>query len=283
MVSIVALLHGPDRPGIVAKIAGWIHERGGNVLHADQHLDREEDVFFQRVEWCAAEEEDLDAESDLFAKMAEKELGMKVRMALSNERPPVVLFVSKADHCLHDLILRWKAEELRGEIVGVVSNHADLDHPTQEYGLPFLHIPCTEENRAEAEAAQLEFIRKQGAGLVVLARYMQVLGENFLNQVDCPVINIHHSFLPSFAGAKPYHQAYRRGVKIIGATAHFVTPALDEGPIICQDVNQVSHRNGVRDLIAKGRDLEKIVLATAVRRQLENRILVYKNKTVVFD
>ncbi|MDA9961885.1 formyltetrahydrofolate deformylase [Opitutales bacterium] len=283
MVSIVALLHGPDRPGIVAKIAGWIHERGGNVLHADQHLDREEDVFFQRVEWCAAEEEDLDAESDLFAKMAEKELGMKVRMALSNERPPVVLFVSKADHCLHDLILRWKAEELRGEIVGVVSNHADLDHPTQEYGLPFLHIPCTKENRAEAEAAQLEFIRKQGAGLVVLARYMQVLGENFLNQVDCPVINIHHSFLPSFAGAKPYHQAYRRGVKIIGATAHFVTPALDEGPIICQDVNQVSHRNGVRDLIAKGRDLEKIVLATAVRRQLENRILVYKNKTVVFD
>lgn len=283
MVSIVALLHGPDRPGIVAKIAGWIHERGGNVLHADQHLDREEDVFFQRVEWCAAEEEDLDAESDLFAKMAEKELGMKVRMALSNERPPVVLFVSKADHCLHDLILRWKAEELRGEIVGVVSNHADLDRPTQEYGLPFLNIPCTEENKAEAEAAQLEFIRKQGAGLVVLARYMQVLGENFLNQVDCPVINIHHSFLPSFAGAKPYHQAYRRGVKIIGATAHFVTPALDEGPIICQDVNQVSHRNGVRDLIAKGRDLEKIVLATAVRRQLENRILVYKNKTVVFD
>lgn len=283
MVSIVALLHGPDRPGIVAKIAGWIHERGGNVLHADQHLDREEDVFFQRVEWCAAEGEDLDSKSDLFAKMAEKELGMKVRMALSNERPPVVLFVSKADHCFHDLILRWKAEELRGEIVGVVSNHADLDHPTQEYGLPFLHIPCTEENKAEAEAAQLEFIRKQGAGLVVLARYMQVLGENFLNQVDCPVINIHHSFLPSFAGAKPYHQAYRRGVKIIGATAHFVTPALDEGPIICQDVNQVSHRNGVRDLIAKGRDLEKIVLATAVRRQLENRILVYKNKTVVFD
>ena len=283
MVSIVALLHGPDRPGIVARIAGWIHDRGGNVLHADQHLDREEDVFFQRVEWHAAKDEDLDAESDLFAKMAEKELGMKVRTALSNERPPVVLFVSKADHCFHDLILRWKAEELRGEIVGVISNHPDLDHPTKEYGLPFLHIPCTEENKAEAEVAQLNFIREQGVGLVVLARYMQVLSENFLNQVDCPVINIHHSFLPSFAGAKPYHQAYRRGVKIIGATAHFVTPELDEGPIIFQDVNRVSHRNGVRDLITKGRDLEKIVLATAVRRQLENRILVYKNKTVVFD
>ena len=283
MLSIVALLHGPDRPGIVAKVAGWIHDKGGNVLHADQHLDREEDVFFQRIEWHPAEDANLDSESELFAKMAEEELGMKVRTALSNERPPVVLFVSKADHCFHDLILRGKAEELRGEIVGVVSNHPDLEKPTQEYGLPFLHIPCTQENKVEAEVAQLDFIRKNGAGLVVLARYMQVLSETFLHEVDCPVINIHHSFLPSFAGAKPYHQAYRRGVKIIGATAHFVTPALDDGPIICQDVNRVSHRNGVRDLIAKGRDLEKIVLATAVRRQLENRILVYKNKTVVFD
>ena len=283
MVSIVALLHGPDRPGIVAKVAGWIHDKGGNVLHADQHLDREEDVFFQRIEWHPGKEVNLDSESELFAKMAEEELGMKVRTALSNERPPVVLFVSKADHCFHDLILRWKAKELRGEIVGVVSNHPDLEQPTKEYGLPFLHIPCTRENKVEAEVAQLDFIRKNGSGLVVLARYMQVLSGNFLNQIDCPVINIHHSFLPSFAGAKPYHQAYRRGVKIIGATAHFVTPELDDGPIICQEINRVSHRNGVQDLIAKGRDLEKIVLATAVRRQLENRILVYKNKTVVFD
>ena len=283
MLSIVALLHGPDRPGIVAKVAGWIHDKGGNVLHADQHLDREEDVFFQRIEWHPADDVNLDSESKLFAKMAEEELGMKVRTALSNERPPVVLFVSKADHCFHDLILRWKAKELRGEIVGVVSNHPDLEQPTKEYGLPFLHIYCTRENKVEAEVAQLDFIRKNRSGLLVLARYMQVLSENFLNQVDCPVINIHHSFLPSFAGAKPYHQAYRRGVKIIGATAHFVTPELDEGPIICQDINRVSHRNGVRELIAKGRDLEKIVLATAVRRQLENRILVYKNKTVVFD
>lgn len=283
MLSIVALLHGPDRPGIVAKVAGWIHDKGGNVLHADQHLDREEDVFFQRIEWHPGKDVNLDSESELFAKMAEEELGMKVRTALSNERPPVVLFVSKADHCFHDLILRWKAKELRGEIVGVVSNHPDLEQPTKDYGLPFLHIPCTRENKVEAEVAQLDFIRKNGAGLVVLARYMQVLSGNFLNQIDCPVINIHHSFLPSFAGAKPYHQAYRRGVKIIGATAHFVTPELDDGPIICQEINRVSHRNGVQDLIAKGRDLEKIVLATAVRRQLENRILVYKNKTVVFD
>jgi len=283
MVSIVALLHGPDRPGIVATIAGWIHEKGGNVIHADQHLDREENVFFQRVEWNVGVGADLEAESRNFAKMAEAELGMQVRTVLSNERPPIVLFVSKADHCFHDLILRWKAEELRGEIVGIVSNHPDLDHSAQEYGVPFLHIPCTEECKVEAEVAQLDFIRENGVGLVVLARYMQVLSENFLNDAGCPIINIHHSFLPSFAGAKPYHQAYRRGVKIIGATAHFVTPELDEGPIIYQDIHRVSHRNGVADLIAKGRDLEKIVLATAVRRQLENRILVYKNKTVVFD
>jgi formyltetrahydrofolate deformylase len=283
MVSIVALLHGPDRPGIVATIAGWIHEKGGNVIHADQHLDREENVFFQRVEWNVGVGADLEAESRNFAKMAEAELGMQVRTVLSNERPPIVLFVSKADHCFHDLILRWKAEELRGEIVGIVSNHPDLDHSAQEYGVPFLHIPCTEECKVEAEVAQLDFIRENGVGLVVLARYMQVLSENFLNDAGCPIINIHHSFLPSFAGAKPYHQAYRRGVKIIGATAHFVTPELDEGPIIYQDIHRESHRNGVADLIAKGRDLEKIVLATAVRRQLENRILVYKNKTVVFD
>lgn len=282
-MSIVALLHGPDRPGIVAKVAGWIHARGGNVLHADQHLDREEDVFFQRVEWDVAKGGAPKSEAEQFISMARDELGMRTRVALADERPNVVLMVSRADHCFHDLILRWKAGELRGEIAGVASNHPDLRDATEAYGLPFHHVPVEKENKSEAEAIQLAFIREKGAGLLVLARYMQVLSEKFLAAVDCPVINIHHSFLPSFAGAKPYHQAHRRGVKIIGATAHFVTPELDEGPIIYQDVTSVSHRNDVKDLVAKGRDLEKIVLATAVRRQLENRILVYKNKTVVFD
>jgi len=282
-MSIVALLHGPDRPGIVAKVAGWIHDRGGNVLHADQHLDREEDVFFQRVEWDVAEGGAPESEAGQFVSMARDELGMRTRVALADECPSVVLMVSKAGHCFHDLILRWKAGELRGEIAGVVSNHPDLREATEAYGLPFHHVPFEKETKPDAEAAQLAFIRGKGAGLVVLARYMQVLSEKFLAEVDCPVINIHHSFLPSFAGAKPYHQAYRRGVKIIGATAHFATPDLDEGPIICQDVTRVSHRNDVENLVAKGRDLEKIVLATAVRWQLENRILVYKNKTVVFD
>ena len=282
-MSIVALLHGPDRPGIVAKVAGWIHDRGGNVLHADQHLDREEDVFFQRVEWDVAEGGVPESEAEQFISMARDELGMSTRVALADEHPGVVLMVSRADHCFHDLILRWKAGELRGEIAGVASNHPDLREATEAYGLPFHHVSVEKETKSEAEAAQLAFIREKGAGLVVLARYMQVLSEKFLGEVGCPVINIHHSFLPSFAGAKPYHQAHRRGVKIIGATAHFATPDLDEGPIICQDVTRVSHRNDVENLVAKGRDLEKIVLATAVRWQLENRILVYKNKTVVFD
>ncbi|SVD66291.1 uncharacterized protein METZ01_LOCUS419145, partial [marine metagenome] len=242
-MSIVALLHGPDRPGIVAKVAGWIHDRGGNVLHADQHLDREEDVFFQRVEWDVAEGGVPESEAEQFISMARDELGMRTRVALADERPGVVLMVSRADHCFHDLILRWKAGELRGEIAGVASNHPDLREATEAYGLPFHHVPVEKETKSEAEAAQLAFIREKGAGLVVLARYMQVLSEKFLAQVDCPVINIHHSFLPSFAGAKPYHQAHRRGVKIIGATAHFVTPELDEGPIIYQDVTSVSHRN----------------------------------------
>ena len=281
-MSLVALLHGPDRPGIVAKVAGWIHECGGNVLHADQHLDQEEDVFFQRVEWDVVEGGSQKTEAERFVIMARDDLGMKTRVALADDRPGVVLMVSKADHCFHDLILRWKAGELRGDLVGVVSNHPDLREATEAYGLPFHHFPVENEKKSKAETDQLRIIHDSGAGLVVLARYMQVLSERFLGEVGCPVINIHHSFLPSFAGASPYRQAHRRGVKIIGATAHFVTPELDEGPIIHQDVAAVSHRHAVKDLVAKGRDLEKIVLATAVRRQLENRILVYKNKTVVF-
>lgn len=282
-MSLVALLHGPDRPGIVAKVSGWIHQRGGNVLHADQHLDREENVFFQRLEWEPAESAAASAESEAFAAMARDELGMKVRAARSDETVPIVLMVSKADHCFHDLALRWRAGELRGEIVGVLSNHPDLREAAESYGLPYLHVPVTPESKPAAEAEQLAFLREKNARLVVLARYMQVLSEDFLARVGCPVINIHHSFLPSFAGARPYHQAHQRGVKLIGATAHYATPDLDEGPIICQDVARISHRNDVRDLMEKGRDLEKIVLAGAVRRHLQNRVLAYKNKTVVFD
>ena len=283
MNSITALLYGSDRPGIVARVAGWIHERGSNVLHADQHLDRQENVFFQRVEWECSLESDPVEEGTAFQEMVQSELSMTVRIGYHNDRPKIGVMVSKADHCLHDLALRVRSGEWNAELTGVLSNHRDLQDISSSYQLPFHYFNLTPENKKEEEAKQIQWIRDQKIELLVLARYMQILSKDFLANVGCPVINIHHSFLPSFAGAKPYHQAYTRGVKLIGATAHYVTEDLDEGPIIGQDVNRVSHRHGPKDLIEKGRDLEKLVLSTAVRRHLQNRVLVYQNKTVVFD
>lgn len=282
-VSIIALLHGPDQPGIVAKVAGWIHQRGGNVLHADQHLDRQENVFFQRVEWEPAGQAHARDESREFISFVKRALEMSVRIAHSDDRPKVALMVSRADHCFHDLVLRVRAGEWNADFVGVLSNHEDLGPVSQSYGLPFHCFPVSPESKQEVEGKQVAWLRGNGVELVILARYMQILSPAFLKDVGCPVINIHHSFLPSFAGAKPYHQAYRRGVKLIGATAHYVTEDLDAGPIIEQDVARVSHRHGPNDLIEKGRDLEKLVLSTAVRRHLQNRVLDYQNKTVVFD
>ena len=281
--SITALLSGPDQPGIVARVSGWIHERGGNVLHADQHLDRQENVFFQRVEWEPAQSVSIIEESNAFEQMARTKLEMHARMALSDDCPKVAVMVSKADHSFHDLVLRVRAGEWRAEFAGVLSNHEDLRPVSESYGMPFESFSVEKESKPQAELEQLAWIKDQGVELVILARYMQVLSKSFLEQVGCPVINIHHSFLPSFAGAKPYHQAYQRGVKLIGATAHYVTEDLDEGPIIEQDVIRVSHRHGPMDLAEKGRNLEKLVLSTAVRRHLQNRVLVYRNKTVVFD
>ncbi len=281
--SVIALLHGPDQPGIVAKVSTWIHQRGGNVLHADQHLDRQENVFFQRVEWEPAEDRNPREDSNDFISFVQRELTMQVRIALSEDRPKVALMVSKADHCFHDLVLRVRAGEWNAEFVGVLSNHEQLQSVSQSYDLPFFHLPMNKGNKLEVEESQLAWLQEQGVELLILARYMQILSPSFLKDVGCPVINIHHSFLPSFAGAKPYHQAHRRGVKLIGATAHYVTQDLDEGPIIEQDVARVSHRHGPKDLIEKGRDLEKLVLSTAVRRHLQNRVLDYQNKTVVFD
>ena len=208
---------------------------------------------------------------------------MKVRLLSSADRPRVAIFVSKADHCFHDLVLRWKAGDFPCDVVAVVGNHPDLAAVAAGYGLRFVHIPVTAATKAEAEAQQLALLRERGVELVVLARYMQVLSADFLEKFGAPVINIHHSFLPAFAGGRPYHQAHARGVKLIGATAHYATRDLDEGPIIHQDVARVTHRHGVEDLVRKGRDLERSVLAQAVRWHLEGRVLVYGNKTVVFD
>ncbi|MEL0005269.1 MAG: formyltetrahydrofolate deformylase [Opitutales bacterium] len=281
--SVIALLHGPDQPGLVAKTAGWIHQRGGNVLHADQHLDRDENIFFQRVEWQPSADRELGEEMNSFRNLVVDELGMQLRLARSDQRPRVALMVTKEDHCFHDLALRNRAGELDTELIGVLSNHDTLSGVAESYGLPFVHIPVTKETKKESEARQLEWLSEHKVDLLILARYMQVLSPEFLEKVGCPVINIHHSFLPSFAGAKPYHQAHKRGVKLIGATAHYVTQDLDEGPIIEQDVARVSHRHGTKELIERGRDLEKLVLAAAVRRHLQHRVLVYGNKTVVFD
>jgi len=279
--TLIALLHGPDQTGLVARVAGLIFERGGNILHADQHRDMEAGVFFQRIEWVpkpGAEAGDSAAIRDFAGK-----LGMSVQVISTASRPRVVAFVSKADHCFHDLALRWKEGEFSGELVAVISNHADLAGVAKGYGLPYHHIPVTADTKAVAEAKQVALLRELGAELVVLARYMQVLSADFLQDFGKPVINIHHSFLPAFAGGKPYHHAHARGVKLIGATAHYATRDLDEGPIIHQDVARVTHRHGVEDLVRKGRDLEKTVLAQAVRWHLEGRVLVYGHKTVVFD
>ncbi|MEY4938930.1 MAG: formyltetrahydrofolate deformylase [Verrucomicrobiota bacterium] len=295
--TLIALLHGPDQPGLVARVAGWIFQRGGNILHADQHRDREAGIFFQRVEWepafalndsapanaSARLPPDLAAAATEFEAFARDSLGMKVRILSSAARPRVALFVSKADHCFHDLALRWKAREFECELVTVVGNHPDLEGLARNYGLPFVHTPVTRETKAAAEARQLALLAELQIELVVLGRYMQVLSADFLTKFGGPVINIHHSFLPAFAGGRPYHQAHARGVKLIGATAHYATRDLDEGPIIHQDVARITHRHGVEELIRKGRDLEKAVLAQAVRWHLEGRVLIYGNKTVVFD
>jgi len=280
--SIIALLHGPDQPGLVARVSNWIFQRKGNINHADQHKDHEANIFFQRLEWTPSIGKP-DQEASSFEQFAQDELNMKVTVANASDWPKIALFVSKFDHCFHDTILRFRSGEMKGECACIISNHETLRKDAERYGIPFYHIPITSATKAAAEAQQLEILQQHKVRLIVLARYMQILSENFLQSVGCPVINIHHSFLPAFAGGKPYHQAHARGVKLIGATAHYATAELDEGPIIHQDVTRINHRNSVADLVRRGRDLEKTVLAEAVRLHLDNRILIYHNKTVVFD
>jgi formyltetrahydrofolate deformylase len=279
---LIALLSGPDQKGLVAKVASWIYEREGNIIHADQHRDQEEGVFFQRVEWAFEGNRSAEVEAAAFRDFGDS-IGMRTNVAIPGTKPKVALFVSRANHCFHDLILRWKAGDFPCDISLVISNHETLKSSAEWYGIPFEHVPVTKESKSEAEARQLSLMRSYDIDLVIMARYMQVLSAIFLDTWGKPVINIHHSFLPAFAGAKPYHQAHKKGVKLIGATAHYATAELDQGPIIHQAVAQITHRNSVQDLIRKGRDLEKMTLAQAVSWHLENRILVYENKTVVFD
>jgi formyltetrahydrofolate deformylase len=283
--SLTALLHGPDKPGIVARTAGWIFQNGGNILHADQHCDSGAGVFIQRIEWIPAPGREPDVDASEFRQFAAS-LGMDVKTARSTDRPKVAVLVSRQGHAFHDLMLRWRAGELPCEIVFVASNHDTWgDASRQHYHTPFHHIPVGPDpaSKAAAEEKLGALVRENGIKLLVMARYMQVLSGAFLEKCPAPVINIHHSFLPAFAGAKPYHQAHARGVKLIGATAHYATPVLDAGPIIHQAVAPVTHRQSVDDLVRLGQDLEKQVLARAVRWHLENRVLAYGNKTVVFE
>jgi len=279
--SAILLIDCPDRKGLVATVANMLYEMGANILHADQHQDRQAGLFFMRVEW-ALDGFDFAAFRAAFAPVAAG-LSMRWRLELSTERPRVALFVSHYLHCLADLLHRHQSGELQCSIPLIVSNHADAEPLAQFYGIPFQQIPVTKENKAAAEQAQMELLSQHEIDVIVLARYMQILSPDFVKRYPNRIINVHHSFLPAFVGAKPYHAAHERGVKLIGATSHFVTEVLDDGPIIEQDVMRISHRSGIEDLIDKGRDLERVVLSRAVRWFLEHRILCYGNKTVIFD
>ncbi len=274
-----------DRPGLVAVLAQTLFDHGVNLLDADQHTDVEAGKFFQRIrfDWAAdAKPDPLEAIGNALRPVAEGH-GMSWTLHDEASRSRVAIFVSKTDHCLYDLLLRHRAGELVCDIPLIVSNHETLRPVAEQFDIPFVVTPVTKETKPEAEARQLALVEEHGVDLIVMARYMQILSAEFIAQHPSRIINIHHSFLPAFQGGRPYHQAHERGVKLIGATAHYATTDLDEGPIIDQDVIRVSHRDSVAELVRKGRDVERNVLARAVRAHLERRVLEYDNKTVVFD
>ena len=278
------LVNCPDRRGLVAAVSGFLYRLGANILHADQHQDNERGLFFMRVEW-SLEGVALtgDGFADAFAREVAEPLGMQWRVEYSSRRPRVGIFVSRYDHCLLDLLHRQRGGELDCEIPVVIGNHDTCRGIAEYYGAAFHVVTVSAETKAEAEARQAELLTRNGVDLVVLARYMQVLSPELLRHFPGRIINVHHSFLPAFVGARPYQAAFERGVKLIGATSHYVTEELDQGPIIEQDVVRISHRDQLQDLVQKGRDLERAVLSRAVRWHLENRILLYGRKTVVFD
>jgi formyltetrahydrofolate deformylase len=285
--SAILLVSCPDRKGVVASIADFIFRHNGNILFNDEHGDEESNLFLTRVEFDASGFDfDLGQFADHFATIA-REFQMDWRLArsnsTSNDRPRIAILVSKYDHCLQDLLYRHQSGELVCEIPLIISNHPDNQRIADFYRVPYFIVPVTKEKKREAEQKQIALIREHGCSLVVLARYMQVLSNEFIATLgSANLINIHHSFLPAFVGSRPYHQAFQRGVKLIGATAHYVTQVLDDGPIIEQDVVRIYHRDTIDDLVQKGRDIEKVVLSRAVRWHVENRILLYGNKTVVF-
>ena len=284
MKTAKLLLHCPDKPGILAEVTDFITVNKGNIIYLDQYVDHVENIFFMRIEW---ELKDFlvpqEKTEDYFATLYAQKYEMNFRLYFSDTKPRMAIFVSKMSHCLFDLLARYTAGEWNVEIPLIISNHPDLQHVAERFGIPFHLFPITKETKEEQEKKEMELLAKHKITFIVLARYMQVISEQMINAYPNRIINIHHSFLPAFVGAKPYHAAFERGVKIIGATSHYVTTELDAGPIIEQDVVRITHKDTVQDLVNKGKDLEKIVLSRAVQKHIERKVLAYKNKTVIFN
>ena len=284
MTTAKLLLHCPDKPGILAEVTDFITVNKGNIIYLDQYVDHVENIFFMRIEWELKDflvpQEKIE---DYFRTLYGQKYEMDFRLYFSDVKPRMAIFVSKLSHCLFDMLARYTAGEWNVEIPLIISNHPDLQHVAERFGIPFYLFPITKETKEEQERKEMELLAKHKITFIVLARYMQVISEQMINAYPNKIINIHHSFLPAFVGAKPYHAAFQRGVKIIGATSHYVTTELDAGPIIEQAVVRITHKDAIEDLVNKGKDLEKIVLSRAVQKHIERKVLTYKNKTVIFS
>ena len=284
MTTAKLLLQCPDKPGILAEVTDFITVNKGNIIYLDQYVDHVENIFFMRIEWELKDflvpQEKIE---DYFRTLYGQKYEMDFRLYFSDVKPRMAIFVSKLSHCLFDILARYTAGEWNVEIPLIISNHPDLQHVAERFGIPFYLFPITKETKEEQERKEMELLAKHNITFIVLARYMQVISEQMINAYPNKIINIHHSFLPAFVGAKPYHAAFQRGVKIIGATSHYVTTELDAGPIIEQDVVRITHKDAIEDLVNKGKDLEKIVLSRAVQKHIERKVLAYKNKTVIFS
>ncbi len=282
--TAILLLHCPDQPGILAEVTNFITVNKGNIVYLDQHVDHVENIFFMRIEWelngFSIPREKID---DFFSTLYAQKYHMDFQLYFSDQKPRMAIFVSKMSHCLYDLLARYTAGEWDVEIPLIISNHPDLEIVAKRFDIPYYVFPITKDNKVEQEQKEMELLKAHKVNFIVLARYMQVISENMIRSYPQRIINIHHSFLPAFVGAKPYHAAFERGVKIIGATGHYVTTELDAGPIIEQDVVRVTHKDTISDLVNKGKDLEKIVLSHSVQKHIEHKILTYKNKTVIFN
>ncbi len=284
MTTAKLLLHCPDKPGILAEVTDFITVNKGNIIYLDQYVDHVENIFFMRIEWELKDflvpKEKIE---DYFETLYGQKYDMIFRLYFSDVKPRMAIFVSKMSHCLFDMLARYTAGEWNVEIPLIISNHPDLQHVAERFGIPFHLFPITKETKEEQERKEMELLAQNNITFIVLARYMQVISEQMISAYPNKIINIHHSFLPAFVGARPYHAAFERGVKIIGATSHYVTTELDAGPIIEQDVVRITHKDSIKDLVNKGKDLEKIVLSRAVQKHIERKVLAYKNKTVIFN